>query len=112
MATADQETGITFFANPFLRCQYVYPDSKLTCGRRAVGMVGNPTTPAGLSVALGVAQAGVTLGNPTTGRNWPCYHVADRISVCDNWTSTSGCTHTTEQRAQHSNPLSFEGTRR
>lgn len=106
MATADQETVVTYFANPFLRCD------QSGCNRRAVGMVGAPTTPPGLGIGLGAVQVGVSMGAPSSGRNWPCYHVATRTSVCDLWTSSTGCPHPQEQRAQHSNLLTFEGTRR
>lgn len=85
----DIETPIVFFANPFLQC------TQPECGRRAVGAVGV------------VAATGEI---PTV--NWPCYHDAGRLSVCDNWTSTTGCQHETEQRAEHSLGDAFEGTRR
>lgn len=97
MATPDQETPVTYFANPFLKCDQ--------CQRRAVGMVGTAAVQAGQSGIIKVEL-------PVSGRNWPCYHVATRSSVCDNWTSTTGCQHGMEQRAQHSNQLRFEGTRK
>jgi hypothetical protein len=98
MATADQETQITFFANPFLRCD--------TCNRRAVGIVGP------MNQVVNLLSGLITISMPTQARNWPCYDIATRTSVCDGWTSTSGCPHTTEERAQHSNVLGYEGMRR
>jgi hypothetical protein len=98
MATSDEETIITFFANPFLRCN--------ACGKRAVGMVGSQNQVVNLLTGL------VTVSLPSSGRNWPCFDVSARTSVCDGWTSTAGCPHPMEQRAQHSNSLTFEGVRR
>lgn len=96
MAISDVETPVTFFACPYLKCG--------TCGRRAVGMVGVVQV---LNV-LGL----ISIDLPSTGVNWPCYHQAARSSVCDNWTSTTGCQHSMEERAMHSNSFTFEGVRK
>jgi hypothetical protein len=98
MATADQETVITFFACPYLRCD--------SCGRRAVGMVGP------MNQVVNLLSGLITVSLPSTGRNWPCYDMATRTAVCDNWTSTTGCQHPVEERAQHSTSFTFEGTRK
>lgn len=98
MATADIDMPVTVFANPYLQCT--------NCGRRAVGMVGVSTA---LTV-LGLLT--ITLPNGGNGANWPCYHVAARTSICDSWTSTNGCPHPMQDRAQHSNSFTFEGMRK
>lgn len=98
MATADQETRITFFANPFLRCD--------VCNRRAVGVVGD------MNQVVNLLSGLVVLSLPSNARNWPCYDQGTRTSMCNNWTSTTGCQHTMEERAEHSVPRAFEGVRR
>lgn len=90
MAVADIDTAVTYFANPYLRCD--------SCGKRAVGFIGQVTT------VVNILNGLVTLTMPATVRNWPCYHVSTRTSMCSNWVSTAGCTHTIEQRAEHSHP--------
>lgn len=98
MATADQEVQITFFACPFLKCD--------ACGRRAVGIVG------AMNQVVNLLNGLVSVTLPGNARNWPCYDVATRTCMCSNWTSSTGCQHTEEERAQHSVPRAFEGSRR
>jgi len=113
MATADEETPVTYFANPFLRCTYVNPETKAECRRRAVGMVGSQQVVGTPANAQGQTNSNsARLDPPSSNRNWPCYHEAARVSVCDSWTSTTGCQHEPMVRAQHSNVFTFEGTRR
>lgn len=98
VASADMETVVTFFANPYLRCD--------TCGRRAVGIVG------AMNQVVNLLNGLITVTVPGTALNWPCYDQATRTSVCENWTSTTGCQHVMADRARHSNSFTFEGTRR
>lgn len=98
MATADMETPVTHFANPYLQC--------LACGKRAVGIVGAMTQVVNLLNGL------ISITIPATARNWPCYDIADRQSVCDSWSTTTGCPHTMQVRAEHSASFVFEGLRK
>ncbi len=82
-SSAALEESMLSFANPYLAC--------MTCGRRAVGSVG--------------ATVNVLSGKLVpAARNWPCYHASGRISLCDDWTATTGCRHDEEGRLTHGRP--------
>lgn len=82
-STPAMETPKLAFGNPYLAC--------VTCGRRAVASVG-PT--------VNIATASIM----PSATNWPCYHANGRISLCDNWAPSTGCTHTPAERAAHGRP--------
>lgn len=110
MSYTDIETPITHFANPFLRCTYQATSEAPICNRRVVGTIGPLDITDPQNNAPGQLKK---VDLPSSGRNWPCYHVAPRVSVCDNWTSTTGCQHDMATRATHSNTqVGYESTRK